>query len=113
LLRNADVHLPRIDRNEPLANQAGGFVQAVLDGAAVRSGVREATAVVAVLEAATHSLRADGAFCPVPALPREQVAAIEPTIQAVVKQRSADISLSGLAAVGQESLGFEAVSTRV
>ena len=65
LLRNADVHLPKIDRIEPLVNQASAFLNTVLDGAPCRSGGREAEAVVAVLQAATRSLQTGGVMCPV------------------------------------------------
>ncbi len=101
LLRNADVHLPRIDRNEPLANQADAFVRAVLDGAAVLSGVREALATVAVLEAAAHSLRAGGAYCRVAALPRESPDKDESTDRFVVKHRTASISSPNLVIPGR------------
>lgn len=65
LLRNADVHLPKIDRTEPLTNQARAFLDCVLDGAPCRSGPLAAEAVVAVLEAATQSLRDGGGWCDV------------------------------------------------
>ncbi len=69
LLRNADVHLPKIDRGEPLMNQANAFLDSVLNGAPCRSGCAEAEAVVAVLEAATESLRNGGRMCAVGAAP--------------------------------------------
>jgi len=69
LLRNADVHLPKIDREEPLVNQAKAFLDSVLNGAPCRSGGLEADGVVAVLETATKSLANGGRMTPVtPAL---------------------------------------------
>lgn len=65
LLRNADVHLPNVERAEPLTNQANAFLDSILDGAPCRSGGRESAAVVAVLEAATESLENRGRMCPV------------------------------------------------
>ncbi len=65
LLKNADVHLPRIDHVEPLITQANAFLDTVLDNAPCRSGPVEAQAIVAVLEAATESTRQGGGFCPV------------------------------------------------
>jgi len=65
LLRNADVYLPQIDRVEPLVNQANAFLDTVLKGAPCRSGPTEAQAVVAVLEAASLSIREAGRMCPV------------------------------------------------
>ncbi len=65
LLRNADIHLPRIERVEPLVNQANAFLDTVMDNAACRSGALEAEAVVAVLDAATRSLKEGGKMCAV------------------------------------------------
>jgi len=65
LIHNADVHLPKIDHVEPLVNQANAFLDTVLDGAPCRSGGPEAEGVVAVLEAATQSLRNGGGRCAV------------------------------------------------
>lgn len=65
LLHSADVHLPRIDRVEPLINQANAFLDTVLDQKPCRSGGKEAEAVVAVLEAASRSLRSGGVLCTV------------------------------------------------
>ena len=65
LLRNADVHLPKIDRVEPLVSQANAFLDSLLNGKPCRSGGLEAEAVVAVLEAAAESLRNGGRFQPV------------------------------------------------
>lgn len=65
LLRSADVHLPKIDAQEPLANQAGAFLDSVLNAAPCRSGGVEGDAVVAVLEAATESMKNGGRMTPV------------------------------------------------
>ena len=65
-LRNADVHLPAIQRIEPLVNQAEAFLDCVVDGAPCRSGASEALDVALVLEAAGRSIRAGGAPTPVP-----------------------------------------------
>lgn len=65
LLRNADVHLPRVDSVEPLIEQANAFLDSVLDGAPCRSGVSEGAAVVEILEAAQASIRNGGALSPV------------------------------------------------
>ena len=67
LLHSADVHMPRIDRVEPLINQANAFLDTVLDQKPCRSGGKEAEAVVAVLEAASRSLRSGGVLCSVTA----------------------------------------------
>lgn len=64
LLRNSDVYLPKIDRAEPLVNQATAFLDSVLDAKPCRSGGPEAIGVIATLEAAQESLRSGGAFCP-------------------------------------------------
>lgn len=71
LLRNADVHLPKINAVEPLVNQANAFLDTVLDGAPCRSGGPEAQAIVAVLEAATRSLQAGGMMCPCSSIHQE------------------------------------------
>jgi predicted dehydrogenase len=64
LLRNADVHLPKVDSTEPLINQANAFLDSVVDGVPCRSGGAEAEAIAAVLEAATRSLQSGGVLCP-------------------------------------------------
>lgn len=65
LLRSADVHLPKVDRVEPLINQANAFLDTVLDGRPCRSGMTEALEVVAVLQAARKSTENGGRLCPV------------------------------------------------
>ena len=64
LLRNADVHLPRIAGVEPLVNQARAFLDSVIDGKPCLSDAAQAVGIVAVLEAATESLASGGRFCP-------------------------------------------------
>lgn len=66
ILRSGDVHVPTVARSEPLVNQAHAFIEAVLDGATLRSGAPEAIAVVEVLEAATWSIQNEGRFSPIP-----------------------------------------------
>ena len=64
LLRNADVHLPRIAGVEPLVNQAKAFLDTVIDGKPCPSDATHAIGIVAVLEAAMASLASGGRFCP-------------------------------------------------
>lgn len=92
LLRNADVHVPQIDRVEPLVNQANAFLDTVLEGKPCRSGGGEAEAVVAVLEAATRSIETGGTMCAVssPCVTEEttkcelQVTGMRPSMNLVV-----------------------------
>jgi len=65
LIRSADVHLPKVDRVEPLVNQANAFLDMVLQGRPCRSGLTEALEVVATLEAAEESMRNGGRMTPV------------------------------------------------
>lgn len=60
-LRNGDITIPWIDAKEPLQAEGTHFLDCVRSGAAPRSDGREGLGVVEVLEAATASLRADGA----------------------------------------------------
>lgn len=63
LLRSGDVHVPTVNRCEPLVNQANAFLDSILDGRPCRSGAEEAAAVIAALEAATTSIRNNGQRC--------------------------------------------------
>ncbi len=63
LLRSGDVHVPTVNRSEPLVNQANAFLDSVLEGKPCRCGAEEAAAVIAALEAATTSIRNDGRRC--------------------------------------------------
>ena len=60
-LRHGDVVIPRIDASEPLRNEALHFVDCVRGSAAPRTPGEQGVEVVEVLEAASESLRRDGA----------------------------------------------------
>lgn len=60
-LRNGDITIPWIDGTEPLRTEGLHFLDSIRSGAAPRSDGREGLAVVEVLEAATDSLKRDGA----------------------------------------------------
>jgi predicted dehydrogenase len=62
LLRNADVHIPRIEPAEPLVEQANAFLDAVLEGTPCRSDCAAAVRVIAVLQAAAESMQDGGRF---------------------------------------------------
>ncbi|MFQ6047731.1 MAG: Gfo/Idh/MocA family protein [Phycisphaerae bacterium] len=59
-LRTGDVLIPKVDLTEPLRIECQHFVDAVLDGRAVRSDARDGLRVVRVLEAGSESLRCGG-----------------------------------------------------
>lgn len=60
VLRNGTITIPRIPVREPLREQLKEFLEAIRDRREPYSGVREATAVVAILEAAQRSLDSGG-----------------------------------------------------
>jgi predicted dehydrogenase len=91
LIHNADVHLPKIDHVEPLVNQANAFLDIVLEGAPCRSGGAEAEAVVAVLEAATRSLRDGGGRCAVPPSASQELHAAVPAPYAAQSKHVATV----------------------
>jgi predicted dehydrogenase len=62
-LRTADIHLPKIQRVEPLVNQANAFLDAIRGDTTCRASAAEGVAVVAVLEAAAQSMREGGQSC--------------------------------------------------
>ncbi len=64
-LRHGDVLIPRIEATEPLAAEGTHFLDCVRTGAKPRTDGAEGVAVVRVLEAASESLRLDGAPVPV------------------------------------------------
>lgn len=64
-LRTGDVLIPWIPSTEPLRAEAEHFVDCVRTGAAPRTGGSEGLEVVRVLEAASASLRRDGAPVPI------------------------------------------------
>jgi predicted dehydrogenase len=59
-VRHGDVHIPRIDLDEPLALECRAFLRAITDGERPPSGAAEGLAVVRVLAAAQRSLDAGG-----------------------------------------------------
>jgi predicted dehydrogenase len=65
-LRHGDVTIPWIEAVEPLRAEAEHFLECVRTGAEPRTGGADGLAVVAALEAATESLRRDGAPVEVP-----------------------------------------------
>lgn len=55
--RHGDIHLPRINFNEPLAEEDGHFVECITEGIPCRTDGERGLAVVRVLEAAQESMR--------------------------------------------------------
>lgn len=60
-LRNGDITIPWIDAKEPLQAEGSHFLDCVRTGSQPRTDGREGLGVVQVLEAASESLRRDGA----------------------------------------------------
>jgi predicted dehydrogenase len=58
--RSGDVHIPKLQTVEPLAEQCRHFVDCVLTGKEPITGIGEATAIVEILEAATLSQKQGG-----------------------------------------------------
>ena len=58
--RSGDVHIPKLATVEPLAEQCKHFVDCIQTGKEPITGVKEATAVVEILEAASASMQAGG-----------------------------------------------------
>jgi predicted dehydrogenase len=75
VVREGDVVIPRLARSEPLAEQLVEFVSAVRDRRPAYSGFEAGRDVVAVLEAATASLRSAGAPQQVALEPRVEIPA--------------------------------------
>ena len=65
-LRNGDITIPWIEPTEPLRTESLHFLDCVRTGRTPRTDGREGVAVVEVLEAASESLRRDGAPVIVP-----------------------------------------------
>jgi predicted dehydrogenase len=65
LLRSADVSLPAIRQSEPLVKQAEAFVGWIKTGEQCGPDARDGLSVIRVLEAATESIRTNGAMCSV------------------------------------------------
>lgn len=60
-VHSGDIHIPRIDMNEPLANECAHFVECVLTGQTPRTDGANGLRTVRVLEAAQRSLEQGGA----------------------------------------------------
>ncbi len=69
LIRDGDIVAPKVAAAEPLKEQVAHFVDCCLSGAAPETDGVAGRRVVAVLEAATESLEADGTPVPVRAVP--------------------------------------------
>jgi predicted dehydrogenase len=61
-VHSGDIHIPKIEMSEPLANEVAHFVECVRTGARPRSDGENGLRVLLVLEAAQESLRNDGAM---------------------------------------------------
>ncbi len=60
-VHSGDIHIPRIDMSEPLANECAHFVECALTGAKPRTDGQNGLRTVRVLEAAQRSLEQGGA----------------------------------------------------
>lgn len=61
LVRDGEIRIPKVAAREPLKEQVGAFVECCVTGSQPETGGAEGRRVVAVLEAATLSLRSGGA----------------------------------------------------
>jgi predicted dehydrogenase len=61
IIRDGDITIPRLPATEPLKEQMREFVNCCLTGEEPETGGRAGLEIVAVLEAATESMRHDGA----------------------------------------------------
>jgi predicted dehydrogenase len=61
LVRDGEIRIPKVAAREPLKEQVAAFVECCVSGTRPETGGLEGRRVVAVLEAATKSLRAGGA----------------------------------------------------
>lgn len=61
LIRDGDTHIPKVAAAEPLKEQVASFIRSCRDGTPPETSGTDARRVVAVLEAATESLRDGGA----------------------------------------------------
>ena len=59
-IRHGDVHLPYVQMNEPLLNEANDFIDAITQNTKPKSDVQSGLRVVSILEAAQKSLESDG-----------------------------------------------------
>lgn len=64
-IRQGDVHIPRVQMEEPLANEWRHFLDCIRTGARPRSDLDSAARVVRVLSAAQRSLKQGGAPQPI------------------------------------------------
>jgi predicted dehydrogenase len=60
VIRDGDIHIPKIPAREPLKEQVAAFVRSCTEGVPTLTDGRDGRRVVAVLEAATQSLRLGG-----------------------------------------------------
>jgi predicted dehydrogenase len=65
-VRSGDIHIPKIDLTEPLANECAHFVECVRQGIRPQSDAESGWRVVRVLEAAQESLSKRGAAVAIP-----------------------------------------------
>ncbi len=64
-VRHGDIHIPRVDMEEPLDLECRHFIACVATGAQPRTGAAQGLEVVQVLDAAQRSLRQQGKPVPV------------------------------------------------
>jgi predicted dehydrogenase len=60
IVRDGDIHVPKLQASEPLKEQVRHFVDCCVNGATPETGARSGRNVIAVLEAAMASLQANG-----------------------------------------------------
>ena len=68
IIRDGDIVVPRLPASEPLKEQMREFVDCCLTGEEPETGGRAGLEIVAVLEAATKSMRQDGAPVELPSV---------------------------------------------
>jgi predicted dehydrogenase len=61
-VRSGDIHIPKIDMQEPLRLECAHFIDCIRTGRAPRSDGRNGLAVVQILEAAQESLKLNGTY---------------------------------------------------
>ena len=59
-IRSGDIHIPKIDMQEPLLKECEHFVESVLSGKTPRSDGDNGYAVVRIMEAAQTSMKNGG-----------------------------------------------------
>jgi predicted dehydrogenase len=60
-IRSGDIHIPKINMQEPLRMECQHFIDCIRDRQRPRTDGRNGLAVVSLLEAAQHSLAEKGA----------------------------------------------------